>query len=84
MHQAYVNYTQLRVNKMAKENKAGQPASFKPEALTVEQQEAVIEFYLGVHPKYFVYEGTSAIKIDIYRMAMDGITTNGFKKGVTA
>lgn len=36
---------------------AGEPKEFSPSDLTLEQQEAVVEEYLGVHPKYFIYEG---------------------------
>lgn len=41
--------------------------------------EALIEDYLGVHPKYFVYEGL-AIKVDIWNMEYDKKHFNGWKK----
>lgn len=34
-------------------------AGFDPASLTKEQQEAVVEEYLGYHPNYFLYEGLS-------------------------
>ncbi|KPK95797.1 hypothetical protein AMJ80_03545 [bacterium SM23_31] len=38
---------------------------FDPASLTEKQQEAVVEYYLGVHPRYFRYWGTT-INLDIY------------------
>ena len=32
-------------------------AVFDPASLTNEQLEAAVEEYLGIHPKYFLYEG---------------------------
>lgn len=49
----------------------------KPAPLTKEQKEAFVEEIVGVHPKYFVYEGAQ-IKIDLYKMSMDGINWTGF------
>jgi len=48
---------------MAKQTKstgseAVKPAAFDPKSLTIEQQEAVVEEYLGYPPKFFMYEGT--------------------------
>lgn len=45
---------------------AGKPAPFDPKKLTIEQQEAVVEEYLGVHPDYFLYEGLN-IKLNFSR-----------------
>ena len=36
---------------------------FDPKSLTKEQQEEVVKEYLGVHPKYFIYEGL-AVKLN--------------------
>jgi len=67
-----------------KKTGAVQAAPFKPENLTKEQQEAVVEFYLGCHPKYFVYEGVQSIKVDVYKMVMDGYEFSNLKGSVTA
>lgn len=34
-------------------------AKFDPKKLTILEQEAVLEEYLGYHPKYFMYQGLS-------------------------
>lgn len=47
------------------------------ENLSVAAQEEIVYKYIGIHPKYFVYAGAN-IKIDLYRMAMDGINWTGF------
>lgn len=49
----------------------------KPAPLTKEQIEQIVADYISVHPKYFVYEGAQ-IKIDLYKMSMDGINWTGF------
>jgi len=67
-----------------KKTGAAPAASFKPENLTKEQQEAVVEFYLGCHPKYFIYEGVQVVKVDLYKMVMDGYEFSNFKGSVTA
>lgn len=61
------------------ENKTGavKSAPFKPEKLTVEQQELVVEHYIGIHPKYFWYRGAS-IDVDQYKLSRDGISWTGF------
>ena len=51
---------------------------FDPASLTAEQQEAVVELYLGVHPKFFVYRGTG-LNVDIWNLNMAGKQFNGFK-----
>lgn len=53
------------------------PQMFDPASLTAEQQEAVIEHYLGAHPKYFIYEGIG-LKVDIWGLNHDGKPFNGF------
>jgi hypothetical protein len=50
---------------------------FNPASLSKEEQEAVIEHYLGVHPKYFVYRGID-LSVDIYNLNLDRKTFNGF------
>lgn len=40
-------------------------------------KEQVVAEYIGIHPKYFVYAG-AAIKIDVYKMSMDGVNWTGF------
>jgi len=47
-----------------------------PASLSKEDQEAVVEYYLGVHPKYFNYFGTR-IEIDIWNFS--DTTFQGFK-----
>lgn len=49
---------------------------FNPASLTVKEQEAVVEYYMGVHPKYFVYYGY-ALNVDIYNLKDKKF--NGFK-----
>lgn len=43
---------------------------FNPAALSLEQQEAVVEEYLGINPRYFLYEGLS-IKLNLSRFEYD-------------
>lgn len=52
--------------------------SFDPKNLTPEQQEAVVEMYLGVHPKYFIYSGLN-IKLNHGLYRHDGHAFNGWK-----
>lgn len=47
--------------------------------LTEAQKALVVEDFLGVHPKYFTYEGLK-IKVDAYLMAHHGVAFNGFKQ----
>ena len=49
----------------------------KPAPLSKEDKENIVAELVGVHPKYFVYVGTQ-IKIDVYRMSMDGVNWSGF------
>ena len=40
-----------------KKTGAAKAAPFKPSALTEKQQKAVVKYYLGYDPDYFIYEG---------------------------
>ena len=51
---------------------------FNPASLSKEDQEAVIEHYLGIHPRYFVYRGTIIIA-DVFNSRRAGKNFNGFK-----
>ncbi len=64
----------------SKTAKKPEPASlaFDPASLTKEEQESVIELYLGIHPKYFLYVGT-AIHIDVYNAHLEKKPFNGFR-----
>lgn len=54
------------------------PKKFSPSSLSREEQEAVVEHYLGVHPKYFLYKGLNIqLNMGIYRF--DGHHFNGWK-----
>ena len=48
---------------MAKQNNesGAKLAPFDPAKLTIEQQEMVVEEYLGYHPKYFLYVGNKIL-----------------------
>lgn len=48
-----------------------------PRKLTDDEKAKIVEEYLGVHPKYFVYEGQQ-IKVDIWNMEHDGKLWKGF------
>ena len=52
--------------------------SFEPSKLSKEQQEAVVEEYLGVHPKYFLYRGLN-IQLNHGRFSHEGNAFNGWK-----
>lgn len=57
-------------------------AKFDPASLSIEEQEAVIEHYLGLHPRYFVYKPTEvgpAIICDVHKLMMAGETFTLFK-----
>ena len=72
MPQQYVNFIQ-RVHNMA-DKKSGaavqKPAPFDPKKLSKEQQESVVEEYLGIHPFYFMYEGLN-IKLNYSKFCAD-------------
>jgi len=52
-------------------------AAPKKAALSKEEKELIVADVIGVHPKYFVYNGTE-IKINVYKMAQDGVNWSGF------
>ena len=54
-----------------------QKKKFDPASLSEEEQDAVVERRLGVHPKYFVYQGIS-LTVDIYNLNLDHKHFNGF------
>ena len=59
---------------------------FDPASLSKEEQEAVIEHYLGVHPKFFIYWGL-ILEVDVFNSRREGYSFNGFlpdlkKRGV--
>jgi hypothetical protein len=51
---------------------------FNPSALSLEAQEKVVEQYLGVHPKYFLYRGLN-IQLNHGQFRHDGLHFNGWK-----
>jgi hypothetical protein len=55
---------------MAEQKSKQQPRKFSPASLTREQCEAVIEHYLGINPKYFLYE-SGQIKLNLWEMARE-------------
>ena len=63
---------------MAEKKQPVKVKAFDPKDLSLEQQEAVVAEYLGVHPKYFVYKGLN-LQPDIWNMEHDGFYFNGFK-----
>ena len=52
--------------------------AFDPASLSKGEQALVVEHYLGVHPKYFVYEGLK-VNVDIWNMEYDKKHFNGWK-----
>jgi len=58
-------------------NNGNKKAVVKKAALSKEEKEAIAAEVIGVHPKYFVYNGTE-IKINVYKMAQDGVNWSGF------
>lgn len=71
---------------MAQPKSAAKPvqkkeAAFNPASLSIEEQEAVVEHYLGLHPKYYVYEGGFIINVthNMPWIAQQGVDFNGFK-----
>ena len=51
---------------------------FDPKDLSPEEQELVVEEYLGVHPRYFVYKALN-LQPDIWRLEHDKQYFNGWK-----
>ena len=49
----------------------------KPKKLSDEEKAKIVEEYLGVHPKYFVYTGMQ-ITVDIWNLEHDGKHFNGY------
>ena len=60
-----------------KTKKTTSPKKFDPASLSVEDQEAVVEHYLGVHPKYYIYEGLG-LRVNEWVMNHDRKYFNGF------
>ena len=53
-------------------------AVFDLKKLSVEQQEAVVEEFLGVHPRFLLYSGLN-IKLNHGKFRADGNAFNGWK-----
>ncbi len=51
---------------------------FNPKNLTTEQQQAVVEEYMGVHPRFFLYSGLN-IKLNHGLFRNHGNAFNGWK-----
>ena len=56
-----------------KKSGAVKPAPFDPSKLTKEQQELVVKEYLGVHPRFFLYDGLQ-IKLNHSRFEAENRT----------
>jgi hypothetical protein len=55
---------------------------FDPASLSQEDLEAAVEYYLGLHPKYFIYNTTSEgpiIAVDGHQIMMQGVPFRMFK-----
>ena len=50
----------------------------KPKPLTDKQKADIVEEYLGVHPRYFLYGGQT-IRVDIFNHQRDGNDWRGWK-----
>jgi hypothetical protein len=59
-----------------KENK--EALFFDPRTLTKEQQAAVVEEYLGIHPRFFLYKGLN-IQLNHGKFRHAGFHFNGWK-----
>jgi hypothetical protein len=70
---------------MAQQKKAAaeskKEAKFNPSSLSKEQQEAVVELYLGVHPQYFLYKGLN-VQLNHGKFRRAGLAFNGWKPKV--
>lgn len=64
------------VQEMEPEAVAG--SNFDPASLSLEEQEAVVAYYLGVHPRYFLYSGLN-IKLNMGKFSFDKHAFNGWK-----
>ena len=80
MAQVFANSIQRAVNMANQKIGAAETRPFSPESLSRDELEKCIEFYFGCHPKYFYYEGGDKIKIDVYKIAMDGYDFRGLKQ----
>ncbi len=49
-----------------------------PKKLSDAEKADIVEQYLGVHPRYFIYEGMQ-IGLDIWNLENDGKHFNGYK-----
>ena len=63
---------------MAQTKKGLPKREFNPASLTQEEIEAVVEHYLGVHPRYLVYPTSVNINVDVWNMRRDRKNFNGF------
>lgn len=63
---------------MADTEKKVRPKVFDPASLSDKELEAAVEFYLGVHPKYYIYEGLG-LRVNEWEMNHDRKAFNGFK-----
>jgi hypothetical protein len=54
------------------------PKGFDPSALSLEEQAAVVEEFLGVHPRYFLYKGLN-IQLNHGKFRFEGHAFNGWK-----
>ncbi len=60
-------------------NKRKEPISKpKPKVLSEDDKAKIVEEYLGVHPKYFVYAGQT-IRVNIWPMERDGVFWRGWR-----
>ena len=65
---------------MAKKKISEEPeivVEVKAPKLTEEQKAAIVEEYLGVHPKYFIYAGHQ-IAVNTGQLNLEGKQFNGF------
>jgi len=50
--------------------------------LTKDEIESVVEQYLGIHPKYLIFEGGQIIKVNLHQAAHQGVNFPGFKPAI--
>jgi len=58
------------------------PKKFNPASLSQKDLEAAVEYYLGLHPKFFVYKVTEigpAIYVNIWDNQLEEQNFHGFK-----
>ncbi len=63
---------------MAEVKKAVSKAKSKPNGLTEDQKAKIVEEYLGVHPRYFLYSGQT-IRVNIWTHERDGNNWRGWR-----